>query len=58
MNKNDDNCKFYNVKELANLLGVSKSLIYERIYHQEIPIYRIGRRILIPRSYVDEIIPE
>lgn len=45
---------FLSVKELAALLPVSKSLIYDRIYRKKIPCLRIGRRILIPVSYVQE----
>ena len=45
--------KFYAVKELAALLGVSKSLIYEQIYAKTIPHRRLGARILIPTEYVE-----
>ena len=48
--------KFYNVKELAQLLGVSKSLIYDLIYKEKIPAMRIGRRILIPPAYVEQLV--
>ena len=48
--------KFFSVKELAEMLGVSKSLIYDKVYKKEIPVQRIGRRILIPNSYVEQII--
>ncbi len=48
--------KFYNVKELAQLLGVSKSLIYDLIYKEKIPAMRIGRRILIPHAYVEQLV--
>lgn len=47
--------KFWSIKELAEWLGVSKSLLYERVYREEIPYKRIGRRILIPASYVDSL---
>ena len=48
--------RFYNVKELAQLLGVSKSLIYDLIYKKKIPAMRIGRRILIPYAYVELLV--
>ena len=47
---------FYSVKEVAELLCVSKSLIYDKVYKKEIPVKRIGRRILIPASYVEEML--
>lgn len=46
---------FWTVRDLAELLGVSKSLIYDRIYKQEIPCKRLGARILIPAAYVDAL---
>jgi excisionase family DNA binding protein len=36
------------VKELAQLLEVSRAAIYEGIKRNEIPFRRIGRRIVIP----------
>lgn len=47
--------KFFSVKEVAEILGVSRSLIYAKVCNGEIPSRRIGRRILIPASYVEEI---
>lgn len=55
MDRNNSH-KFYNVKELAQLLGVSKSLIYDLIYKEKIPAMRIGRRILIPHAYVEQLV--
>ena len=48
--------KFFSVKEVAEILGVSKSLIYAKICNGQIPSRRIGRRILVPASYVEKII--
>ena len=47
--------KFFSVKEVAELLGVSRSLIYYRIRKKYIPSRRVGRRILIPSSYIMRI---
>lgn len=46
--------RFYSVKELADILGVSKSLIYERVYKDELPCKRVGKRILIPYDFVEQ----
>ena len=54
-NTNAENRNFWSIKELAYCLGVSKSLLYERVYREEIPCKRIGRRILIPDHYVKQI---
>lgn len=44
---------YYSVKEISILLCVSKSLIYDLVYKGEIPVRRVGKRILIPRTYVE-----
>ena len=56
MEENENDKKFWNVKELATYLGVSKSLIYARIEKAEIPAKRIGARILIPASFVKSLL--
>ena len=48
--------KLYSVKELAELHYVSKSLIYDKFYKKEISVKRVGRRILILASYVEELL--
>ena len=47
---------FYSVKELAELLMVSKSCIYCKIEAKEFPCKRVGRRVLIPASFVEAYI--
>lgn len=44
---------YLSVEETANALGVSTWLIYQQIARQEIPHKRIGRRILIPATYIN-----
>ena len=46
---------FWTVKELAEYLNVSRSLVYDRVYREEIPCRRLGARILIPASFVDAL---
>ena len=48
--------KFYKVKELVELLGISKSMVYEYVYRNKIPAKRLGRRILIPEKFVRELL--
>ena len=45
--------KFLSIKELSQVLGVSKSQLYEFVYRQKIPAKRLGKRILIPVDYVE-----
>jgi excisionase family DNA binding protein len=46
----------FTVTEAAVLLGVSRNAAYEAIRRGEIPAIRIGRRILIPRSRLDDFL--
>ena len=39
-----------NVKQLAKLLGVSDSSVYELIQEDDFPSLRIGKRIVIPKE--------
>ena len=39
-----------NVKQLADLLGVSDSSVYELIQEDGFPSLRIGKRIVIPKG--------
>ena len=39
-----------NVKQLADLLGVSDSSVYELIQEDGFPALRIGKRIVVPKE--------
>ena len=43
-----------NVKQLADLLGVSDSSVYEIIQEGGFPSLRIGKRIVIPKEELRE----
>jgi len=40
----------FSVEEAAELIGVGRSAAYEAVRRGEIPVIRIGRRVLVPRS--------
>lgn len=40
----------YTVKEAAEMLGLSKSRLYEMVQFDEIPYMRIGGKILLPKK--------
>ena len=44
-----------NVKQLAELLGVSDSSVYELIQEDDFPSLRIGKRIVIPKGELSEM---
>lgn len=45
----------YNMKEVDEVLGISKSLAYEMAKKGELPIIRMGNRILVPIKRLEEM---
>ena len=46
----DDDKLTYTLAEAASRLGISTSLAYEAAHRGELPVCRIGRRMLVPRN--------
>lgn len=44
---------FYSVAEAAEMLGVSRGLVYSSVKKGEIPFRTIGARVLIPSLWVE-----
>jgi len=44
------------VRELAEALGVSRATGYELVHQGVVRSVRLGRRIVVPRSAVDELL--
>lgn len=44
------------VEETRRLLGLSRGLMYEAIRTGQVPSVRIGRRILIPRRALEQML--
>jgi len=40
----------YTLNEAARRLGISRALAYEAANRGELPVFRIGRRLLVPRA--------
>lgn len=40
----------YSIKEASELLGLSKSRLYEMVQFDEIPYMRVGGKILLPKK--------
>jgi len=47
--------RFCGVEEFARIFGISRSHAYELVARGEIPALRLGRRVLIPLSFLDEL---
>lgn len=45
--------KIYKIEEVAIMLGISKSYVYQMIKENKIPVVRLGRRIIIPKLKFD-----
>lgn len=46
------------VDEAARLLGISRGLAYEAARRGELPTLRLGRRLLVPRARLLELLGE
>ncbi len=46
----------YTVEEAAAILGISRTPAYESIQRGEIPALTFGRRIVIPRTSLEELV--
>lgn len=46
------------VDEAASLLGISRALAYELIARDELPSLRLGRRIVVPRRALEQLVEQ
>ncbi len=46
----------FTVKETARLLGIGRQLAYDRVKTGEIPVLKIGRRLLVPRIALEKML--
>ena len=56
MEQNEIQKLVLSVEEARKLLGLSRGLMYQAVNSGEIPSIRIGRRILIPRVRLEQIL--
>lgn len=57
-NKNSVERKFFSVREVATILGLSRTCVYEYALRGIIPSTKVGNRILIPKEYVERVLSE
>ncbi len=48
--------RVYAPKELMEIFGLCKTAVYQGIERGEIPSIRIGKRILVPKDAVDNLL--
>jgi excisionase family DNA binding protein len=46
----------YTVEEAGELLGIVRSKAYEAANNGELPVIRIGKRILVPKAALDRML--
>jgi excisionase family DNA binding protein len=46
----------FNVDEAGKALGISRSLAYEMVRTGKLPVIRFGKRMLIPRKAVENML--
>jgi len=44
------------VPETAKVLGIGRNLCYDRVKTGEIPVIKIGRRLLVPRAALEKLL--
>ena len=47
---------FYTIAELSTLLGLTEASLRSRIYRKQLPTILLGKRRLIPTSFIDKMI--
>jgi excisionase family DNA binding protein len=55
---NDDGRLTWTVTEAAKLLGISRASAYEAAHRGELPVRVIGRRLLVPRVALLQLLGE
>ena len=46
------------IEEAAKLLGIGRQLAYDKVKTGEIPVLKIGRRLLVPRAALEKLLNE
>lgn len=44
------------IEETAKLLGIGRQLAYDRVKTGQIPVIRIGRRLLVPKKALEKLL--
>ncbi|MFC1589868.1 helix-turn-helix domain-containing protein [Candidatus Omnitrophota bacterium] len=50
------NEKFLTIKELADILGISRIAVYKKVKKGQIKAMKIGRNFAIPKRYISNIL--
>ena len=50
--------QFYTVRQTAEILNVSYMMAFRKIAGKEFPSIRMGRKILVPATFIDRLIAQ
>lgn len=50
------NNEYLTIKELADILGISRIAVYKKVKKRQIKAVRIGRNFAIPKKYISNIL--
>lgn len=48
----------WSVPEAAKILGIGRNLCYDKVRAGEIPVLKIGRRLVIPRAALEKLLAD
>lgn len=48
--------KTMDVREIMAVLGISRSLAYKLIKENQLPVIRLGRKVLVPVSAIEKLL--
>jgi excisionase family DNA binding protein len=57
MERADENCRTMTIEAAAKELGISRSSCYEAAHRGELPVVKIGRRLLVPKHAFNQLFP-
>jgi excisionase family DNA binding protein len=46
----------YTIEEAARVLGIGRGLAYELARRDEIPVLRLGRKLVVPRARLEDLL--
>lgn len=52
----EDNKLTFSVTETARILGIGRNSAYEAVARGEIPVIRVGKRLLVPKAALEKLL--
>lgn len=56
IDKKQETRRTYSIAEAGQLLGLGKNAVYAAAHRQEIPVIKIGGRLLVPKLALDRLL--